>query len=244
MISARGDATRLDRVVAGLRSAGLSEEQIVIVDPEPRFSRARAANLGAARANGDALLFCSDAVEPAREDWLEQLLLHLALPDVGAAGPLLVRPDGRVASAGFALGLAEPALPMLAGSDADADGYYGALSCSRDVSALAGECLLVDAAAFASAGGFNEEFATGFEDFDLCMRLRAAGHRLAYAAGARVIDHEPPAVRREALDIVDRALFVDCWYPELERGDPFYNPGFDRTAASFAPAVAAVAAAA
>jgi hypothetical protein len=76
------------------------------------------------------------------------------------------------------------------------------------------------------------------------VRLRNAGHRLAYVAGARVIDHEPPAARREALDIVDRALFVDRWYPQLEAGDPFYNPGFDRASASFAPATSLVAAAA
>jgi hypothetical protein len=76
------------------------------------------------------------------------------------------------------------------------------------------------------------------------MRLRRAGHRLAYAAGARIIDHEPPAARREALDIVDRALFVDRWYPELERGDPFYNPGFDRGSAAFEPATRELAAAA
>jgi GT2 family glycosyltransferase len=214
------------------------------VDPQPRFSRARSANLGASSATGDALLFCSDAIEPADDNWLEQLMLHLRLPGVGAAGPMLTRPDGRTASAGFAIGLAEPAMAMLAGLDADADGYYGSLSCSRDVSALAGECLLVDAEQFAAAGGFDEAFATGYEDFDLCMRLRAAGNRLAYAAGARVIDHEPPAARREALDIVDRALFVDRWYPELERGDPFYNAGFARDSACFEPATAKLAAAA
>ncbi len=244
VISSRGDSARLDRLLAGLDRAGIGSEQTVVVDPESRFNRARAFNLGAARAGGDALLFCSDAIEPAANDWLEQLVLHLRLPGVAAAGPLLVRPDGRVASAGVALGLAEPAMPMLAGLDAGEDGYYGSLSCSRDVSALAGDCLLVDASAFASAGGFDEAFATGFEDFDLSLRLRAAGSGLAYAAGARVIDHEPPAARRESLDIVDRALFVDRWYPELERGDPFYNPGFNRRAASFEPAASQLAAAA
>ncbi len=236
VISWRGDSARRERLMAALRRAGVGSEQTVVVDPEARFSRARSANLGAQQARGQALLFCSDAVEPLNDDWLEQLLLHMRLRDVAAAGPMLIRPDHRVAAAGYAVGLGEPVMPMLAGLNANEDGYYGSLSCSRDVSALSGDCLLVEAEAFAAVGGFDQAFATGFEDFDLCMRLRAAGHRLAYVAGAQIVDHEAPAARREALDIVDRALFVDRWYPELEAGDPYYSPGFDRTSASFAPA--------
>jgi hypothetical protein len=49
---------------------------------------------------------------------------------------------------------------------------------------------------------------------------------MVYAPGARVVIHEPPAARREALDIVDRALFVDRWYERLADGDPIYNPNF------------------
>lgn len=241
VIAWRGDQGRLDRLTTALARAGIGSDQTVIVEPEPQFSRARAANLGAARGSADALLFLADSVEPKSPDWLEQLVLHLQLPGVAAAGPLLARPDGRTASAGMALGLAEPAMPMLTGLDADADGYYGALACSRDVSALSGDCLLVGARAFAEVGGFDEAFVTAYEDYDLCQRLAAAGHRLAYVAGATVIDHEPPAVRRESLDIIDRALFVDRWYPQLERGDPYFNSGFDRSAAAFSPAIAEVA---
>jgi GT2 family glycosyltransferase len=241
VIAWRGDQGRLDRLTGALGRAGIGSDQVVVVEPEPQFSRARAANLGAARSSAETLLFLSDSVEPASANWLEQLLLHLTLPGVAAAGPLIARPDGRAAAAGIALGLAEPAMPMLAGLDADADGYYGSLACSRDVSALSGDCLAVGAREFAEAGGFDEAFITGFDDYDLCQRLAAAGHRLAYVAGATVIDHEPPAVRREALDIIDRALFVDRWYPQLEQGDPYFNPGFDRSAAAFRPAVAEVA---
>jgi GT2 family glycosyltransferase len=241
VVAWRGDPARRDRLLAGLERADVGAERTVVVDPVPNFSRAHAANIGASRCSTDTLLFLADSVDLTSADWLEQLLLHLMLPGVAAAGPLLVHPDGRTAAAGTALGLAEPAMPMLAGLEAGGDGYYGSLACSRDVSALSGDCLLVGAAEFAAIGGFDEAFITGFEDFDLCQRLAAAGHRLAYVAGAEVVDHEPPAARREALDIVDRALFVDRWYPQLERGDPYFNAGFDRSDASFRPAVAEAA---
>jgi GT2 family glycosyltransferase len=179
-------------------------------------------------------VFCADSAEVTEPDWLLRLLLHTRLPNVVAAGPLIARPDGRTEAAGIAVGLDHPAMPMLADVDAEADGYYGSLSSSRDVSALRGDFLLVERAAFKRAGGFEENYLTGYEDFDLCQRLREAGGGVVYASRPRVVVHETPAARHERLDIVDRALFVDRWYEELERGDPFYNPNFIRDAAAFA----------
>jgi GT2 family glycosyltransferase len=205
----------------------------VVAGPEP-FTRAAARNLGAAAAMGEWLVFCSDAAEVADPDWLAELHLYASLPGVGAAAPLIARPDGRAEAAGYAIALEHPVMPMLAGVDADADGYYGALACARDVSAVSGELMLLPRAAFERAGRFEESFLTGFEDFDLCQRLRELGLRLVYAPSPRVIVHETPAARRESLDIVDRALFVDRWYDRLAGGDPFFNPNFDRLDADFA----------
>lgn len=159
-----------------------------------------------------------------------------ARPDVAVVGPKLVRPDGKVAQAGIALGLRDPAAPMLAGVPAEADGYYGAVPCSRDVSALSAECMLVERAAFERVGGFDEVYATECEDFDLCLRLAAAGRKCVYAAPARVLTHRTEAERSGARDILDRALFVDSWYDELLRGDPYFNPRFARQRADYVPA--------
>ena len=210
----------------------------LVPEREPAAGRARAANLGAARASGEYLLFLSDAAEIAEPDWIEQLVLHATLPGVAAAGPLLVRPDGGVEQAGLTIGLeTAPALPTHAGAAAESDGYYGSLSCARDVSALSGDCMLVEAAAFHELGGFCEEFSTSHWDADLCLRLRASGRRLAYAPRPRVVTHETPAEREAGLDVIDRALFVDRCYDQLLRGDPFYNPGFARDSASFTVAL-------
>lgn len=215
--------------------AGFDRVQLV-ADSASTFSRVRAANLGAAAATREWVLFCCDAAEVTEPDWIRQLLLHASLPGVAAVGPLIVRPDGRTESAGFAIGLDHPAEPMLAGIDAEADGYYGSLVCARDVSAVSGEFMLVRRSAFEQAGGFEPNYSNGYEDFDLCQVLRRLGHGVVYAARPRVLVHEIPAARVEALDIVDRALFVDRWYDELSNGDPYFNPNFTRSAASFAVA--------
>jgi GT2 family glycosyltransferase len=208
----------------------------VVAEGDARSGRARAHNLGAAAADGEFLLFAGPDLEPLDADWLELLVLHAAVPGVAAVGPMMVRPDGRVAQAGVAIGLKEPAMPMLAGLSADGDGYYGALPCSREVSALSGECMLVRRADFEEAGGFNEMYSREYEDFDLCQRLARRGRKAVYAARPRVLTHRTEADIRASTDIVDRALFVDRWYDDLKRGDPFFNPGFASQRADYVPA--------
>ena len=200
---------------------------------DPGFSRGRAANLGAAAATAEHILFCSPAIELVEPNSIEALLLHARLPGVAAAGALLVRPDGRADAAGFAVGLESPAMPMLGGLDADADGYYGALVCAREVSALSADCLLVERVAFEAAGGFCEWYSTEYDDYDLCQRIQQRGSRVVYAPRPRVVTHELPSHRRRRVDVIDRALFVDSWYERLERGDPYYNPCFARERADY-----------
>ena len=197
------------------------------------FHRAAAANLAARGARAPWLLFCDPAIEITDEDWVDALVAHATLPGVVAVGPLLVRPDGRAVGAGLAIGLELPTMPIMAGVDADADGYYGAMACARDVAAISGRAFAVNAAAFAAAAGFNEHFHVEYEDADLCQRLRAAGGRIVYAPRPRFVDHEPPALARARADVIDRALFVDRWYDELAAGDPYFNPNFERSAADY-----------
>ena len=222
------DAAEIERAAGGHPVRALVDDGAVL-------NRARALNRAAEAASTPWLLLSSDAAEVVEPDWLTQLWLHASLPGVVAAGPLISRPDGRAEAAGFAIGLDHPVEPMLAGLGGDEDGYYGSLVCSRDVSAVSDEFMLIRRAAFESAGGFEENFLTGYADFDLCQRLRAEGGGVVYAARPRIVVHETPAARREALDIVDRALFVDRWYDRIAAGDPFFNPNFARAEASFTP---------
>ncbi len=204
-------------------------------DPAPTFAPARVNNLGRERAGGEHLLFLREFVEIVEPDWIDQLLLHAGLPDVGAVGPLLVRSDGNVDQAGAAIALRDPTGPIMPGFPADGDGYYGSLPCAREVSAVSGACMLVGRTAFEELDGFNEFYSAQYEDFDLCQRLQARGWSVVYAPRPRVVSHQTPAARRTATDIIDRALFVDNWYDELRGGDPFFNPGFDRGQATYDP---------
>jgi GT2 family glycosyltransferase len=220
----------------GAAPAGTPDRVSWLEDVPGPFRRGRANNLGAAAAAGEYLLFLGEDLEIVEADWIEKLLLHAQLPGVAAAGPLVSRPDGLVDQAGVAIGLRDPASPMLSGFPADGDGYYGALPCAREVSALSSEALLIGREHFEAEGGFNELYSREYEDFDLCQRLARRGLESVYAPRPRLVTHRTPAGRRAGTDIVDRALFVDCWYDELMAGDPYFNPGFAQQLADYVPA--------
>ena len=222
----------LERLRRSLGKTAYPELETIVI---AEGSRAEAHNKGAAEASGEYLLFLGPDTEVVDPAWLSQLVLHAALPGVAAAGPKLVRPDGRVEQAGVAIGLRDPAAPMLAGVDAEGDGYYGALPCSREVSGLSAECMLVRREDFEREGGFLELYACEYEDLDLCQRLARNGRKCVYAATAVVVTHRSEVQRRAGSDIVDRALFVDTWYDQLAAGDPYFNRGFARQRADYVP---------
>jgi O-antigen biosynthesis protein len=238
VVASGGGDGGLERLLASIQELTRHPSyEVTVVEPAPGpFHRPKANNRGAAEAGGEYLLFLGEDVEVVEPDWIEMLVLHASLPGVAAAGPLLARPDGLVDQAGVAIGLRDPASPMLAGFPADGDGYYGALPCAREVSALSAEALLVSRADFEAEGGFNETYSREYEDYDLCRRLAGRGRACVYAPRPRLVNHRTPAGRRAGTDVVDRALFVDCWYDELMRGDPYFNPGFAQQLADYVPA--------
>jgi len=204
-----------------------------LTDPGHTWNPGRAANLGAARASGEWLVFLGEEIEITAPEWVQRLLAHAEVPGIGAVAPTLIRPNGLVDAAGVAIGLYDPALPAMRGFTADADGYYGSLSCAREVSALGMECTLIRRSTFEMAGGFEEAYSQEHQGHDLCMRLAEDGLSSVCAAAALTISHTTEAQRLANFDVTDRALFVDRWYERLEAGDPYYNRGFFRAAADY-----------
>jgi GT2 family glycosyltransferase len=154
------------------------------------------------------------------------LLYYAEQADVGAVGALLVYAHDAVQHAGVVLGMRGTADHVMRGFGAKVDGYAGALSCAREVSAVTAACMLIRRSLFNEVGGFNEHFFTIYQDLDLCLRLRERGFRIIYAPRAKLIHHESIS-RKKYYDLVDRFLLLDQWQDAIERGDPYYNPNLN-----------------
>lgn len=69
---------------------------------------------------------------------------------------------------------------------------------TRAVDQVMGAFLLMPRALFLEMGGFDERFFLYFEDLDLCLRLRQAGHEVIYFADAHAV-HAGQGTTRKAL---------------------------------------------
>ena len=202
------------------------------------FNFSRVNNFGAQHAVGELVLFLNNDTEVQTPEWIEAMV-NLAEPDgVGAVGPLLLYPNGRVQHAGVVLGLRGTADHIMRGFPANADGYAGSLSCAREVSAVTAACLLIRRGLFLDLGGFDEHFATHYQDVDLCLRIRRSGRRILYTPRA-VLRHHEGATRGAQYDQLDRALLLDAWGDTIARGDPYYNASLSLSGADYEPRAAA-----
>ena len=181
----------------------------------------QAANAGVAQTGAEVLILANADTRfkhAAARALGEYLQSH---PDVGAVGPRIRFPDGRVQlsvrafpslrqAIGHALlGLWWPANPWtrayrLTDWDHDREG---------EVDWVSGCCIAVRRAAFEQLGGFDAAYFMFVEDVDLCYRLWQAGWKVAYAPVTEVIHDIGGAVsRRRYRMIVEHARSLDRFF--------------------------------
>ena len=149
---------------------------------------AAANNAGIALARGRIVGLVNSDVFPTAPDDFDRLAARLdADPGLGAVGPLLLFEDGSVQHQGMAF----RALPEFAGWHFPLHSRKGLLPPADDglhpAHAITAACMLLPRAALEALEGLDERFLVGdFEDADLCLRLAAAGRRIAVDHGVRM----------------------------------------------------------
>lgn len=232
------ERTAWDRLTLRLVDNGSSEagtaEEVARLQRDPRvtatsdpgpFNFAALNNRAAAASDADVLLFVNNDIEVEREDWLEAVLAQATRAEIGAAGPLLTYPNGRVQHAGVALGMHGFAGHPYAGLRPDERTPFGtAAGGTRNWLAVTAACMAVERHKFERVGGFDEGFAVGGNDVDLCLRLTAAGYRSVCVTGARVVHDESASRDPAAVPESDRERSRQRYGEFRTIGDPFYNP--------------------
>jgi len=191
---------------------------------DPRISARELDDVHQQLENEDFLVWMDADMEVVTPDWIETLLLYCEQPDVACASPLIVN-DGGVWCAGLVLGMDEGVGLVMRGLPPDSDGYAGSLSCSREVSAVSGECTMIHGAMFRHLGGNVRYYSTSTLDgADLALRGRTDKKRNIVTPRAVVRKNKAAPVPQGWQ--LDRELFVDRWRDVIRLGDPFYNPNF------------------
>lgn len=226
--------------------AELSARHVVMPYAGPfNFSRMNNEAVRRHGADADFVLFLNNDVEATEDGWLARLASLAGRPDVGAVGALLMYPDRSVQHAGVVLGFNNSADHALRLQNVFLDragrrnlGYNCSLTSVRDFSAVTAACVMLRRAVFDAVGGFDEEFGIGFNDTDLCLRVRQAGYRVLYD-GHTVLYHYESATRSQTKQVFhpeDTKRMVRRWGKLLKAGDPFYNPNLSLRTQDHVPA--------
>ena len=136
-----------------------------------------AVNQAAAQARGRyILLLNNDAV--VQDGALAAAIARLDCdPTIGAVGGRIVLGDGRLQEAGCITFGDGSTIGYGRGRDPDASEFRFV----RDVDFCSGAFLMIRAPLWRALGGFDSRYAPAYyEDTDLCLRLRQAGHRVVY----------------------------------------------------------------
>ncbi|MCJ2013864.1 glycosyltransferase family 2 protein [Methylobacterium sp. J-076] len=210
----------------------------VVPVPGP-FNFSDLSNRGAAAAAGPVLLFLNNDIEVIEPGWLTEMVRQAVRPEIGAVGAKLLYPDRTIQHGGIVLGIDGVAGHSHLGMPEADPGYFARMVLAHEVSAVTGACLALRAEVFARVGGFDAEaLKVAFNDVDLCLKIRAAGHRIVWTPFATLIHHESKSrgpedtPEKKARFEAETRVMLGRWGAEL-RADPYYNVNLSRHSAHY-----------
>jgi GT2 family glycosyltransferase/spore maturation protein CgeB len=153
-------------------------------------------NIAAKQAKGTYLLFLNNDVSPT-QDWLSHMV-HTALkdPKIGAVGAKLVYPyregfenSHKIQHGGLGFKIENGFIrPVNLGVG---EGFFSRNTKSEEEKAgVTAACLLIKKSKFEEINGFEEAYWYGYEDVDLCLKLRDVGYKNVINNAAVLFHHE------------------------------------------------------
>jgi len=142
----------------------------------------KACNEGAKHTKSKYLLFLNDDIE-AKNDFVSLMLNVANKFNCKLVGAKLLYPDNTIQHIGVYYN--DKGLPYhkdLKKPNYEIEDCY--------VPAVTGACILIERELFEKVGGFDEEYIMGFEDIDLCNKVKELGYKIALAAKTKLIHYE------------------------------------------------------
>jgi GT2 family glycosyltransferase len=213
---------------AAVARAGFGGHDLVVVDnasttplpaslpgcPQYRHLRldvhhgfAEACNIAVAGADTDFLLFLNNDVLLDPEALESMLAAFARHPDLGICGTRMLFPDGTVQHAGVVMAPA-PKGPYHIGRRARPE----CVSRMRErFQAVTGACLMITRQAFEAVDGFEASYNFGYEDVDLCLKVRQHGWDVRCVQDTASLHFEAMTPGRSDFAVASLQHFLSLW---------------------------------
>lgn len=218
----------------------LQDRGVKIVRVPGPFNFSAINNRAAEVASGEILGFLNNDLEVSDEGWLNEIVSHVLRPEIGAVGPRLLYPDGRVQHAGVLLGVGHVGAHGFRFFDPNEPGPFGRLQHTQNYSAVTAACVFVRKEIFQLIQGFDETNLTvSNNDVDFCLRILEAGYWNLYTPYAVLIHHESASRGGEFDEPLKKSRYqsevryMKRRWGKLLRDDPAYNPRLTKYAEDF-----------
>lgn len=181
---------------------------VQILRNQDNLGFAKACNQGAKAARGRYRVFLNNDTIPL-EGWLTAMVQEVEQhPEVAVVGSKLLYEDGTIQHAGVAFSrVTFSPYHIYRGFPADSP----AVNRRREFQCVTGACMLVRREAFESVGGFDEGYRNGFEDVDLCLKIREQGWRILYQPKSVVYHLESRTPGRKDHERENGRRLIERW---------------------------------
>jgi GT2 family glycosyltransferase len=174
-----------------LNEAIMADPRVKVVRWEGKFNWS-AINNWAIRfhSKGGFVLTMNDDVCVGTKTWLDAMMGHAVLRDVGAVGARLVHPSGVMQHCGV-VAHRGAAGHMHKGTQNGSAGHMGRAVLTHEASAVTGACMLFSRKNFDAVGGFDETMPMNYNDTDFCLHIRKkSGLRIVVESTAELLHSE------------------------------------------------------
>ncbi|MDL1970809.1 MAG: glycosyltransferase [Candidatus Desulfofervidaceae bacterium] len=186
-----------------------------IIHNEENLGFAKACNQGAKVAEGKYLVFLNNDTIPLAS-WLEEMIgAAESDKNVGIVGSKLIFPDGTIQHAGVVVyDFPYPVSPYHIYYRKPTD--IPEANIMKEYQAVTGACMLIHKDVFERIGGFDEEFLNGYEDVDLCFRVRELGYKVIYCPNSMLYHFEGQTKGRHNLEKENLERLNQKWVNKIK----------------------------
>jgi len=183
----------------------ISDLANVIINQE-NVSFSKANNQGADIAKGEYLIFLNNDTE-VKENWLENIEKGFAEDKkIAIQGAKLLYPNNKIQHAGIVYGPLKEGLNHHYHIYLSADSNDEKVNKFREFQMITGALLSIRKDVFNKVDGFDENYYFGYEDLDLCLKVREIGYKVMYNPKVVATHFESITKKQEGIEKFERFI--------------------------------------